>query len=176
MGQTKNGGYDQVSTISPEQLTALKQMLQQGGQNAESAAAGYKEFLPGGSGNNAITAAANQNFQQVTQPGIINALGSNSKSSSALNQALAGGAANLNTNLGAVMAQNQLQAAQGLGSLSQSQQGTALNREAVALQEAQKPLWQRILLGGAKGAGAGATLGPWGAIGGGILGSIGGIF
>jgi hypothetical protein len=144
MGYSKTG-YQQVDTLTPEQMSSLRQMLQQGGQNTQAAAEGYKQFLPGGTGNNAITAAANQNFQQVTQPGIINALGSNAKSSSALNQALAGGAANLNTNLGAVMAQNQLQASQGLGALGSTQQGQGLNREAFALKKASPPLWESIL-------------------------------
>lgn len=175
MGQSKPTQYNQISTITPEQKKLLDDYLSQSGQNTQAAAQGYREFLPGGSGNNAITAAANQNFQQVTQPGIINALGSNSKSSSALNQALAGGAANLNTNLGAVMAQNQLQAAQGLGNMGVQQGNIGLNREAVALEKSE-PLWKKILLGAGKGAAGGSVLGPWGALAGGVLGGVSGAF
>lgn len=176
MGQSKPTQYNQISTISPEQKKLQEQWLQQSGQYSQQAAQAYQGFLPGGTGNNAAIEAANKNFQQKTIPQILTAYGVGSKGSSALNQALAAGASNLNTDLGAIMAQNQLQAAQGLGNLSTTQGQAGLNRESVALEQADQPWWKRATLGAVKGAAAGSTLGPWGAAGGAVLGGVSGGF
>src|SRR5271170_6606026 len=104
MGQSKGGGYQQLPTLTPQQTTLLNQFLGQGGQNTQNAAAGFQQFLPGGGGGQAFQEQANKNFQQQSIPSILNAFGSGTKGSSSLNQALASGAANLNTDLAAKLA------------------------------------------------------------------------
>jgi len=97
---------------------------------AQEAAAGYQQFLPGGGGGQPIVQAALNRFQQQTLPSIMQAYGSGAKTSSALNQALAAGAANLNTDLAAQLAGMQLTAASGLGGLSGQQSRLGLDRSA----------------------------------------------
>lgn len=147
MGQSKGGGYIKQPTLTPEQLALQNQLINQIPGYYQNAAAGYNQFLPGGGGGKAISDAAQRRFQQETLPSIFNAFGTGSKTSSALNQALASGAANLNTDIASQLAQMQLQAAGGLGSLAQGQQGAAFN-PAFAYQQKQTPFWQQALLGG----------------------------
>ena len=148
MGQSKSSGYKQQSTISPEQLTLLQQLIGQASPNQQSAAQGFNQFLPGGGGGQAITNAANKNFQQQTIPSILNAFGTGSKGSSSLNQALAAGSSDLNTNIGSILAQMQLQASQGLGGLGLQQAGLGAQTPQFGFMQRQQPFWQSALLGG----------------------------
>jgi len=160
MGQSKGGSYAQQPAITPEQKTLLDQLLGQAGGNFQQAAQGFAQFLPGGGGGQAITEQANKNFQQQTIPSILNAFGSGSKSSSALNQALASGASNLNTDLASQLAQMQLQAAGGLGGLA-GQQGQLGSKNQFDYLQKQQPFWQQAILGGINAGGkvGGAILG-----------------
>jgi len=148
MGQSKGGGYVKKETVSPDQLSLLQQLIKNANPQIQSAAEGYRQFLPGGGGGQAITNAANQNFQQKTLPSILNAFGSNSKGSSALNQALGASAANLNTDLASQLAQMQLGASQGIGNLGLSQAGLGASTPQFAYLQQQQPFWQQALLGG----------------------------
>ena len=146
MGQSKGGGYKKMDTLLPEQMTLLKQILSQGGGPfAQQAAQGYSQFLPGGGGGEAIKAQAMRDYQQKTIPSILNAFGSGSKGSSSLNQALAGSAADLNTNLASQLSQMQLAAAQGLGSLGTQSQQQGLSTPGFAYMQRHPPLWQQLL-------------------------------
>jgi len=146
MGQSKGGGYTQKSTVTPDVQTFLQQILGPAMQNQNAAAEGYKQFLPGGKGGQAITAQANKNFEQQTVPSILNAFGSGSKGSSSLNQALAAGASNLNTDLASMLSQAQLQAAGGIGNLGQAQAQTGTQTPQFAFLQKQQPLWQSAIL------------------------------
>ena len=148
MGQPKNGGYQQLPAISPEQLSHLSQLLQAAFPNQQQAAAGFQQFLPGGGGGQPIIDAAQKRYQQQTIPSITNLLGSNSKSSSALNQALGASAADLNSNLAAQLSQLQLGAASGLAGLGSGQSQLSLGTQPFAYQQRQPPLWQQLLLQG----------------------------
>ena len=156
MGQSKGGGYVKKEAVTPEQQTLLNQFLQQAGLNTQQASQGYAQFLPGGGGGEPIAQAAQQRFQQQTIPSILNAFGTGSKGSSALNQALAAGGANLNTDLAAQLAQMQLQASQGQGNLG-VQQGQLGSKDQFAYLQRQQPFWQSAILAGLSGASAGAT-------------------
>jgi len=155
MGQAKGGGFQKLDTLTPDVLSELQRLLGVGGQNQAAAAEGYKQFLPGGGGGEAVANAAQNRFQQTTVPNILNAFGGqqNSKGGSALNQALAAGAANLNTDLASHLAQLQLNAAQGLGSMGQNQTGLATQTPRFAYQPKQLPFWQQLGLTGANVAG-----------------------
>ncbi len=142
MGQSKGGGYDQRSTLLPEQLSSLLQMLQQAQGNTQQASEAYKGFLPGGKGAEAITQQAQQQYKQNTIPSILNQFGSGSKTSSALNQALAASGSDLNTNLASMLSKLQLDAASGLAGLGSNQQSIGLGTPAFAFQEQQRPAWQ----------------------------------
>jgi|HubBroStandDraft_2_1064218.scaffolds.fasta_scaffold59049_2 hypothetical protein len=146
MGQSKGGGYIQKDTLTPEQKSFLDQILGSAGGNINQAAQGYAQFLPGGGGGKAITDQANKNFQQQTIPSILNAFGTGSKGSSSLNQALAAGASNLNTDLASQLAQMQLQASQGLGNLGLGQGGLGASTPQFAYLQKQSPFWQSALL------------------------------
>lgn len=157
-------GYDQVSTLNPGQESYLNQLLGSLGPMMQGAQAGYQSFLPGGQGNNPIIAAANQNFQQQTLPQIMNAFGSDvGFGDSSLNQALAAGASNLNTNIADIIARNQLTAAQGLGNLASSGAATGLGTQTKAYLGRQPSFLQQLLL---------SLVGGVGKIGGGILGGM----
>jgi hypothetical protein len=147
MGQSKSGGYTKKETVTQGQQTLLDQLLQQALPNLQGAAQGYQQFLPGGGGGEAIQKEALNQFQQQFLPAIMNAYGSNAKSSSALNQALAAGASNLNTNLASQLAQLQLNAAQGAGSLGQGQSGLVSQTPQFAYLQKQMPFWQQATLG-----------------------------
>lgn len=161
MGQSKGGEYTQKETLLPQQMGLLNQLLQQAGGYTQQAAQGYSQFLPGGGGGEAIKQQALQDYQQQTIPSILNAFGSGSKGSSALNQALASSASNLNTNLASQLAQMQLGASQGLAGLGQGQQQLGLGTPGFAYMQRQPPLWQQLLQSGigAAGSAAGGYLG-----------------
>lgn len=152
MGQSKNGGYQKLPAITSKQSKALNEFLKQSKGLLQESAEGYRQFSPGGQGGQAITNLANQNFQQQTLPSIMNAFGSGSKTSSALNQALASGAAGLNTNLAAQQSQNALQSAAGLGGLGTGQAQLGSQNQ-FAYAQRQQPFWQSLLLGGVNSAG-----------------------
>jgi hypothetical protein len=159
MGQSKGGGYEQKSVITPEIQSFLQQILGPAMGNQQAAAEGYKQFLPGGSGGQAITDQANKNFQQQTIPSILNAFGSGAKGSSSLNQALAAGASNLNTDLASMLSQAQLSASQGIGNLGTSQSQIGTQTPQFAHLQRQPPLWQQLLLAGTSA--GGEALGGW---------------
>ncbi len=146
MGQSKDGGYIKKNTLLPEQMSLLQQILGQAGGFTQGAAEGYKEFLPGGGGGDAIKAQAMRDYQQKTIPSIFNAFGSDSKSSSALNQALGASASDLNTNLASKLSEMQLSAAQGLGNLGLGSQQQGLSTPGFAYMQRQLPFWQQALL------------------------------
>ena len=154
MGQSKGGGYKKKDVLLPEQMSLLKQILSQSGGNTEAAAEGYKQFLPGGGGGEAIKQQAYNDYQQRTIPSIMNAFGSNNKGSSALNQALASSGADLNTNLASLLSQYQLNASQGLGQLGIQGQQQGLGTPGFAYLKRQPPLWQQLLQGGIQAGGS----------------------
>lgn len=147
MGQSKGGGYIKRDTLSPEQMTLLQQLMAQASPQIQGAAEGYRQFLPGGGGGEAVAKAAQQRFQQQTVPSILNSFGSGSKGSSSLNQALAAGAANLNTDIASQLAQMQLSASQGLGQLGLNQASLSTQTPQFAYLQQQQPFWQSGLLG-----------------------------
>ncbi len=153
MGQGKGGGYKKKSTVTKEQKRFLDQMLSQAGKNQAAASQGFTQFLPGGGGGQPIINAANKNFQEQTVPSILNTFGTGSKGSSALNQALAASASNLNTDLAAQLAQMQLSAASGLGGLG-AQQGQLGSQDQFAYLQRAKPFWQSALEAGIGAAGS----------------------
>lgn len=157
MGQTKGNtgvpGLDQLQTLSGGQSNVLNQILAMIQGNQQGAAEGFKQFLPGGGGGQAITAQANKNFQQQTLPSILNAFGAGSKGSSALNQALAAGASNLNTDLASQLSQLQLNAASGLGGLGSNQASQGLGTPAFAYSPVQQPFWKQLALAGTQAGG-----------------------
>lgn len=162
MGQPKNGGYQQLPTMTPQQQTLLSRILDISGNNLAPGDSLYnlsqdklKSFLTG-EGFEPIKQAANQNFQQSTLPSILNAFGADAKSSSALNQALAAGASNLNTNLGSQLAQMQLGAAGQANQQALQPATMGLNAQPFAYQQKGNPFWQDLLLAGV---GAGGQIG-----------------
>lgn len=151
MGQTKDSGYMPVDVLTPYQKTMLDQMLGQQSSNLQQAASGYGQFLPGGTGGDSIYNQAMQRYKEQTIPAIMNAFGSDSKGSSALNKSLAASASNLNSDIASLLSQMQLQAAGGMSNLGlgQAQLG---GREQFALTPKQMPFWQQLLLSGANSA------------------------
>ncbi len=161
MGQSKGGGYIEKPAVTPEQKSFLDQILAMAGGNLGQAAKGFADFLPGGGGGKAITEQANKNFQQQTIPSILNSFGTGSKGSSSLNQALAAGASNLNTDLASQLSQMQLAASQGLGNIGLGQGGIGAGTPQFSYLQKQPPLWASLLQG---------SLGPLGSVLGGWLG------
>jgi hypothetical protein len=161
MGQSKGSQFRKETVVTPEQQSYLNQLLQQAGPNTQQAAAGFQQFLPGGGGGEPIIKAAQQRYQQQTIPQILNAFGSGSKSSSALNQALAASGAQLNTDLAAQLAQLQLGAASGLAGIGQNQGALGAQTPQFALAPKPVPFWQQLLTGAIQQGGAlgGAYLG-----------------
>ena len=144
MGQSRGGGYQKMETMTPGQ-----QQFQQGGLAQampwlQQAAQGYGQFLPGGGGGQAMQQAAQQRFQQQTIPSIMSGFGSGAKTSSALNQALAAGGANMQTDLASQLAQMQMQAAGGMAGLG-SMAGQVGMEPAFAYQQKATPWWQDVL-------------------------------
>lgn len=160
MADKGGSGYKKIDTKTGAQSNLIDQLIQMVAPNFQAAAEGYKQFLPGGGGGEAIANAAQQRFQQQTVPSIMNSYGRGSKGSSSLNQALAGGAANLNSDVASQLAQMQLQAAGGLGNLGAQQMGGGLT-DKFALAPKQQGFGQSALLG---------LLGLGGQLGGAYLG------
>lgn len=175
MGQPKGGGYTKKQTLDQGQSQLLQLLSQLSGQNLQSggnlsqsplyqqAVQGTQQFLPGGQGFAPIQAEAQRQYQQETLPAIMNAFGSDARSSSALNQALASSGANLNTSLAAQLAQMQLGASQqaaGLAGLpfQQGLQGAnlGLGTPSFAYLQRPTPFYQSATLAGL---GAGGQLG-----------------
>jgi hypothetical protein len=175
MGASKGNGYTKVPTVTEGQQSFLEQLLKSAAPNFNQAAQGFAQFLPGGEGGQAIANAAQQRFQQQTIPSIMNAFGSGAKSSSALNQALAAGAANLNTDIASLLSQMQLQAAGGLGSQGLQQAGLGSTPLFAYLQKQPSKL-QGALKGAVAGGAAGAPAGPWGSAVGAGIGALGSLF
>jgi hypothetical protein len=146
MGQSKGGGYIKKPAVTGSQKNLLDQLLSNANPQLQSAAQGFQQFLPGGGGGEPIANAAQQRFQQQTIPSIMNAFGAGSKSSSALNQALAAGASNLNTDIASQLAQMQLQASSGLGQLGMGQAGLGAQTPQFAYMQRQQPFWQSATL------------------------------
>ncbi len=150
MGSSKSGGYVKQEAVTPELKTLLDQFMKQSQANTGQAAQGFAQFLPGGGGGQAIQQQAQKNFEQTTIPSILNAFGQGNKGSSALNQALASGASNLNTDLASQLAQMQLQAASGIGGLGINQ-GQLGSKDQFNYVQKQMPFWQQALLGTIQG-------------------------
>lgn len=151
MGQSRGGGYQKIDTMTPEQKAFQQSAISQAMPWLQQAAGGYGQFLPGGGGGKAIQDAAMQRFQQQTMPAIMSGFGSGAKTSSALNQALAAGGANMQTDLASQLAQMQLQAAQGMAGLGGAGANIGM-QPAFAYQQRATPWWQDVL-GGLIGAG-----------------------
>lgn len=156
MGQSKGGGYKQVPTTTPGQSQLLEMLNQFAPGALSQAQAGYAQFLPGGGGGEALKQQALERYKQQYIPATLNAFGSDNKGSSALNQALAQGASNLNTDLNAQLAGQQLTAAQGLSGLGGQAAGQSLGTQSFAYMPRQMPFWQSSLLAAL---GAGGQLG-----------------
>lgn len=175
MGQSKGGGYEQLGAMNQGQSSLLAQLLSGAGSNLGSggnlsqnplyqqAVNATQQMLPGGNGFAPIQQQAMNNYQQNTVPSLLNSLGSNAKSSSALNQALAASAGDLNTNLAAQQSQMQLGAAGQAANLAQMpfQQGlqasqVGLGTSPFAYGAKQLPFWQQMLLGGIQASGKAA--------------------
>lgn len=152
MGSPKGGsGYDQVSAMDPKLASLVQSILAQ--------------YSPGGTGMDAITKQANENFQQQTVPDILSQYGGDNKGSSYLNSALAGASSKLNTDLAAQRSQQQLAAAQIAGGIPQN-----------ALTPKGPGKWGGAASGAVQGAGAGTAFGPWGTLVGGLIGGGAGYF
>lgn len=160
MGQSKGGGYSKVPTATGGQKQVLDWLNSQVNPNLSAASKGYMSFLPGGEGGNAYANAAQERFKQQTIPSILGSFGENAKGSSALNQGLAAGAANLNSDIMSKMADYALQASHGLSSLGQGQAQIG-SQPQFAYQQNQPSFLQQLLLGltGAGGQIGGAYLG-----------------
>ena len=150
MGQSKGGGWDKKATVSPEQLTMLQNMMKQAFPQMQESAEGYRSILSG-EGTKAIGDEAQRKFQQQTIPQIMTAFGSGSKSSSALNQALAAGGADLNSSLSSSLAKMKLGAAQGMGNLATSQAQIGAQTPQFDYMQRQTPYWQQALLASISG-------------------------
>jgi len=131
------------------------------GGNQQQASQGLSQYLPGGSGANPIINQANQNFQKQTIPSILNAFGSDSKGSSALNNSLAQAGTDLNSQIAAILANMGLDASKSLGSLGADQARLGLGTQAFAYQPKAPSFLQNLLQGliGAGGQVGGAYAG-----------------
>lgn len=176
MGQSEDNGYEKQPAVTKQQKTVLDQILAQVIPGYQKATQGFEQFLPGGTGGEAIINQANQRFQQQTIPQILGAFGGEHKGSSALNQALAAGGANLNTDLAALLSQLSLNAAQGLSGQTTQQAAVGAGTPQFAYQQKQPSAattWMQTLLP-VLGTAAGSALGPGGALAGGALGRAAG--
>lgn len=162
MGASKSGGYMKMPTVTGKQSKVLNSLLKEALPLQRESADIYRGFAsPQGTAYKSIVDAANTNFQQRTIPSILNAFGSDSRGSSALNQTLAAGASDLNQSLAAQLAQMQLNSAQGLGNLGTGNAQVGTQTPQFAYQQRQQPFWQSALLGGL-GAGGQALGGYFG--------------
>lgn len=152
--KTKQPKAKRIETLTPEQKTFLENIMGPALQNTQAGAEGFQQFLGPNAGQQ-YKDLANANFKQNTIPEIQNSFGagSNSKNSSALNQALAAGATNLNTNIAAQTSQNALSAAGGLGAIGTAQTQSFLQPQFgyQQPQQQQQPFWQQALLGAISG-------------------------
>lgn len=152
-------GYDVFSTLSPQQLQILEQLLPQllgslGGEGADKFAAPFQ-----------------RQFEEKTVPGLAErfaGLGAGSQSSSAFQQALGQAGAGLSENLASLGAQRE-QSSIGnlLNLLSQNTQG---------LIPKSKPWWQEGLIGLSSGLGQGLGAGLTGGPASGISSLLGSLF
>lgn len=170
MGQG-SGGYERKRAVSKGQEKVSNQSASFAGQQFDlggiqnnplyqQALQVLQSFQPGGEGFTPISQEAQRNFQQVTAPGIMNQFGSGSKSSSSLNQALAGAGANLNSSLAAQQSQYSLES---IGKLLQAlgipfEQGiqaanVANQKDQFAFTPKATPFWQEATIGGINAAG-----------------------
>lgn len=141
-------GYKEISTFTPQGQSYINDLLGQISGFLPQAAQGFSQFLPGGGGGQPIVDQAMKNYQQRTIPSILNAFGSTSgRGSSALNQALAASASDLNTDLFSQLAQMQLQASQGLGSLGLGGGQLGLQGSQRTFMPKQPSFLQHLLLG-----------------------------
>lgn len=155
-------GYKELPTFTPQGTSYINDLLSQISGFLPQAAQGFQQFLPGGGGGQPIIDQAMRQYQQQTIPSIMNAFGSNSgRGSSALNQALAASAANLNTDLASQLAQLQLTAAQGLGGLGLGGGQLGLEGSKRSFMQKSPNFLQSLLLGFLPGASrsAGSFLG-----------------
>jgi len=174
MGPPKGGGYIKKDVLTPTGNSVLEQLLKLAGNQFQSAGditqnpayqqalSATQSFLPNAQGQTPgfapIQAEAQRNFQQQTIPSILGAFGQGNKGSSALNQALAGAGQNLNSSLGSLLAQMQLQAANQSGNLAQipynqglQSANLGLNTSPFAYLQKANPFWQDLLLSGISG-------------------------
>jgi len=153
MGQSKDGGYIKQPTSTTEQGSFIQNLLSQGvgggGTIGNQSLEGLAAFLPGGTGFQPIAGEARRGFQEQTLPGIMEALGSQAKGSSAVNQAATGAGAGLESQLAALRSQMMQQSA-GMG--LQGAMGAA-GESQFAYQPRQLPFWQQMLLAGTAAAG-----------------------
>jgi hypothetical protein len=162
MGSPKDGGYKKINTIDKRTQSLLQQLFEEGGPLRKQAAAGFSQFLPGGTGQQSIIDSATKRFQNQTLPGITTGFGaSESKGSGALNRALAQGNIDFQTDLEALLQQNSLQAAQGAGQLGLGAAAQIAGTPTTGYLQRPTPFGQSAILGalGAGGTAAGGYLG-----------------
>lgn len=161
-----SGGYERKRAVSKGQEKVSNQASSFAGQQFDlggiqnnplyqQALQVLQGFQPGGEGFTPISQEAQRRFQQETIPQITNAFGSGSKSSSALNQALAGAGQNLNSSLASQQSQYSLDS---IGKLLQAlgipfDQGiqaanVANQKDQFAFTPKSTPYWQSATIGG----------------------------
>lgn len=139
--------FDEISTYRQPAQSWVDNLFSQIGNYIPQAGATFQKFLTP-EGGQAFTNQAMQNYRQNILPEIFNAYGSEAgKNSSALNQALAGSAANLNTDLMSLLSQLQLQSAQGLGNLGLHSGQLGLQGSIRSFAPRQTSPLQQVLLG-----------------------------
>ena len=157
MGAPKGGGYIKKEATTKNVSKLLEKLAKQSLPLQKESAEIFRGFgSPTGSAAQSITNAANKNFQQQTIPSILNAFGSDARGSSALNQTLAAGASDLNTNIAAQLGQQQLSAAQGLGNLGSGQAQLSAGTPQFAYAQRAQPFWQSLLGAGVQAGGQAA--------------------
>lgn len=170
MGQG-SGGYERKRSVSRGQQKLSNQAASFAGQQFDlggiqnnplyqQALQTLQSFQPGGQGFTPIAQEAQRNFQQQTIPQIMNAFGTGSKSSSSLNQALAGAGQNLNSSLAAQQSEYALNSLQQLFSalgipFEQGIQAAnvANQKDQFAFTPKATPFWQEATLGGIQAGG-----------------------
>lgn len=150
MGASKGGGFQKLGTLTPGQNQFADQSLANSSQFAGQAGSAFNKYLSP-EGTQGIQNQALNRYNQQILPSIMNQFGSSSKSSSALNQALAASGKDLTTDIQALIEQLGLTGAQGLGSLSASQGQQGITPR-FGYQQPALPFWQQLLLGGIGGA------------------------
>lgn len=184
MGQSKASqpgiprGYTQATTMTPQQQSALQQLLQIALPQLQQGGHVLGQFASG-QGGQPIANEAQRRYQQFTQPSLVSSLGRESRSSSALNQALAAGASDLNSSIAAQLAQMQLGAAGSLAQLGGGLTQAGISEPGFAYLP-QSQGWSRwgpalgAAGGGLAGGLAGAAAGGVGAIPGALAGGAAG--